>query len=406
MTRRLYLRLYLAFLGITVVSLLVTAVMARAFHEPGGAVAHVLTPLARSLVCTLPGMCHGEAVHRLSESARELEIDIAVWDAQGRALFQETKSPLSFPARATPGWHHTARGPLWLIDMGDGRMLGLRERGHFGPRGRFFLPMLFGLALVMAVGLYPLSRSITRRLEHLAEGARRWGAGDLAHRVPVVGKDEIALLAERFNQTAAALASHELRSPLARVRMAIELLAEEADPGRRGELARHSAEDIAELDALVEELLLAARTQSGVPRRPFTEVDLLALVRAEAESVGAEVVGEPIRFSCEALMLKRMVRNLFANARLHGQGGAIRAEIRRSGAQVLIAVEDDGPGVPASERERIFAPFYRAPGPRPPGDTGLGLGLALVRQIARYHGGDVAYVARQPTGSRFEVRLP
>ena len=419
MTRRLYLRLYLAFLGITIVSLLVTAVMARAFHEPGGAVARILTPLARSLACTLPGMCHGEAAHRLTESARELEIDIAIWDAQGRALFQETKSPLSFPARATPGWHHTARGPLWLIDMGDGRMLGLRERGHFGPRGRFFLPMLFGLALVMAVGLYPLSRSITRRLEQLAEGARRWGAGDLAHRVPVVGKDEIALLAERFNQTAAALeallaqerqmlatASHELRSPLARVRMAVELLAEEADPARRGELARHSAEDIAELDALVEELLLAARTQSGVPRRPFAEVDLLALVRAEAETVGAEVVGEPIRYSCEALMLKRMVRNLFSNARLHGQGGAIRAEIKRSGGQVLIAVEDDGPGVPESERERIFAPFYRAPGPRPPGDTGLGLGLALVRQIARYHGGDVAYIARQPSGSRFEVRLP
>jgi signal transduction histidine kinase len=419
MTHRLYLRLYLAFLGIAVVSLLVTAVMARAFHEPGGAVARILTPLARSLACTLPGMCHGEAAHRLSESARELEIDIGVWDAQGRMLFQETKSPLLFPARATPGWHHTSHGPLWLIDMGDGRMLGLRERGHFGPRGRFFLPMLFGLALVMAIGLYPLSRSITRRLEHLAEGARRWGAGDLAHRVPVVGKDEIALLAERFNHTAAALeallaqerqmlatASHELRSPLARVRMAVELLAEEPDPNRRGELAHRSAEDIAELDALVEELLLTARTQAGVPQRPFTEVDLLALVRAEAQSVGAQVAGEPVVLSCEPAMIKRLVRNLLVNAQLHGQGGAIRAEIQRSGAQVVLAVEDDGPGVPESERERIFAPFYRPPGPRPPGDTGLGLGLSLVRQVARYHGGDVAYVARQPTGSRFEVRLP
>jgi len=69
-------------------------------------------------------------------------------------------------------------------------------------------------------------------------------------------------------------------------------------------------------------------------------------------------------------------------------------------------VEDDGPGVPESERERIFAPFYRSPGLRIPGDTGLGLGLALVRQVARYHGGDVVYIARQPTGRRFEVRLP
>jgi signal transduction histidine kinase len=269
------------------------------------------------------------------------------------------------------------------------------------------------------VGLYPLSRSITRRIEQLAEGARRWGTGDLSHRVPVVGKDEIALLAEQFNRTAAALeallaqerqmlatASHELRSPLARVRMALELLAEEPDPNRRGELSRRSAEDIAELDALVEELLLTARTQAGAARRPFTEIDLLALVRSEAEAVGAQVAGEPLVLSCEPAMIKRMVRNLLVNARLHGQGGAIRAEIQRGGGQILLAVEDDGPGVPESERDRIFAPFYRAPGPRPPGDTGIGLGLALVRQVARYHGGDVTYIPRQSAGSRFEVRLP
>jgi signal transduction histidine kinase len=398
---------------------MLTAVMARAFHEPGGTVSHFNTPLARSLVCTVPGVCKGEAARGLSETARVLNIDIAVWDEQGRQLFQESKTPLALPAGATAGWHHTTRGPLWLIDMGDGRMLGLRERGHFGPRGRLFLPMLLGLALVMAVGLYPLSRSITRRIEHLAEGARRWGAGDLAHRVPVVGKDEIALLAERFNQTAAAIeallaqerqmlatASHELRSPLARVRMALELLAEEPDAVRRAELARRSAEDIAELDALVEELLLTARTQAGVPRRPFTDVDLFALVRGEAQAVGAQVAGEPIVFACEPAMIKRLVRNLLVNAQLHGQGGAIRAEILRKGTQVLLAVEDDGPGVPESERERIFAPFYRPPGPRPPGDTGLGLGLALVRQVARYHGGEVVYVSRQPQGSRFEVSLP
>jgi signal transduction histidine kinase len=190
------------------------------------------------------------------------------------------------------------------------------------------------------------------------------------------------------------------------VRMALELLAEEPDANRRGELSRRSAEDIAELDALVEELLLTARTQAGVPRRPFTEVELLGLVRAEAEAVGAAVDGEPIQFSCEPAMIKRMVRNLLVNAQLHGQGGAIRAELRHSGAQVVLAVEDEGPGVPEGEGERIFAPFYRPPGPRPPGDTGLGLGLSLVRQVARYHGGDVVYVVRQPRGSRFEVRLP
>src|SRR5450631_2302143 len=208
MKHRLYMRLYLAFLGITVISLLVTAVLARAFHEPGGTVARFITPLARSLVCPSPGTCDGEVAHHLRQAARELQMDIAVWDRQGRALFEEAAGPLALPPHPSAGWHHSGRGPLWLIDLDDG-------------------PMLAALALIMAIALYPLSRGITRRLEQLAEGARRWGEGDLAHRVPVAGNDEIAVLAQRFNQTAAAIeslltqerqmlatASHELRSPL------------------------------------------------------------------------------------------------------------------------------------------------------------------------------------------------
>ena len=420
MNRRLYLRLYLAFVGITALSLVLTAVLARAFHEPAGLVSRYIEPLARSLACTAPGGCRGESAQRLSDSARDLGLDIAVWDDQGRPLFEAVHTPLPFPAHPTAGWHHTPRGGLWLTSLPDGRTLGLRERGHLGSRGRFFLPMVGGLAILMALGLYPLSRGITRRIEELSEGARRWGQGDLGHRVPVRGKDEIAGLAARFNQTAAAIetllaqerqmlatASHELRSPLARIRVALELLAEEPDANRRGELARKSSEDIAELDALVEELLMAARTQPGVPRRPLTNSDLFDLVASEAEAFSAKVVGDgPLPYSCEASMLKRMVRNLLVNASLHGNGSPIRAEIRRDDKHVVIAVEDEGPGVPEAERECIFAPFYRAPGPRPAGDTGLGLGLALVRQIARYHGGDVSYHPRHPTGSRFEVRLP
>jgi signal transduction histidine kinase len=415
---RLYLRLYVAFLGIAVSSLLVTAVLARAFHEPGGPAASYLVPLASSLDCS-KSPCQGDAAKYLAKSSHRLGIDIAIWDQQRRVLFEAGRTHLLPPATLTAGWHHSADGPLWLCPLPDGHMMGLHERGHLGPRGRLFLPLLAAILVAMAIGLYPLSRSITRRVEHLAEGARRWGSGDLAHRVPVEGTDEIASLAERFNQTAGAIeallsherqmlatASHELRSPLARIRVALELLGEEADATKRSDIIRRSCEDIAELDALVEELLVAARTQPGVPQRPFAQVDVFALVLAEAQAIGAEVRGESLLCACEASLCKRMVRNLLVNARLHGQGGAIHAEVRRDGKEILIAVEDDGPGVPEAERERIFAPFYRPPGPRPPGDTGLGLGLALVRQIARYHHGDVAYVPRQPRGSRFEVRLP
>jgi signal transduction histidine kinase len=415
---RLYVRLYVAFLGIAVLSLLVTALLARAFHEPGGPAAAYLVPLANSLDCPRGG-CQGEAARHLSAIARRLGIDVTIWDEQRQVLFEAGQAHLAPPTHLTAGWHHSAQGPLWLTSLADGRVLALHERGHLGPRGRLFLPLLAALLVVMAIGLYPLSRSITRRVESLTEGARRWSAGDLAHRVPVEGSDEIASLTERFNQAAGAIeallqherqmlatASHELRSPLARVRVALELLDEEVNPARRSDIVRRACEDIAELDALVEELLVAARTQPGVPQRPFAEVDVFALVGAEAEAIGAEVRGEALSYACEASMLKRMVRNLLVNARLHGQGSPIRAEVRRGEKEIVIAVEDEGPGVPEAERERIFTPFYRSPGPRPPGDTGLGLGLALVRQIARYHRGDVNYLPRQPHGSRFEVRLP
>jgi signal transduction histidine kinase len=418
--RRLSLRLHFAFLGITVVSFVFAAILARAFHQPAGPVTHYLTPLARSLGCSPGEACRSEAANQLTQASRDLGIDIAVWDGERRPLFQAGATPLLAPPHFSPGWHHTPRGPLWLAALDNGQMLGLRERGHWGPRGRMFLPLLGVVLVAMAIGLRPLSRSITRRIEQLAEGARRWGEGDLAHRVKVEGKDEIAALAERFNQAAEAIqsllarerqmlatASHELRSPLARIRVALELLSEEASAERRSELARRSSEDIAELDALVEELLMAARPQPGVPRRPLIEADLQALIADEAEAVSAEVVGTgPVLYRCEAGMIKRMVRNLLANARLHGQDSTIRAELRQDETAVTIAVEDEGPGVPEAERDRIFAPFYRAPGPRPPGDTGIGLGLALVRQIARYHGGEVSYQARVPKGSRFEVRLP
>jgi two-component system OmpR family sensor kinase len=418
--RRLYLRLYLAFLGITVVSFVLAAILARAFHQPAGPVTLYLAPLARSLDCKPGEACRTEVAKQLAQASHDLGIDIAVWDGERRLLFEAGVTPLPAPQHFSPGWHHTPRGPLWLASLGNGQMLGIRERGHFGPRGRLFFPLLGVVLVAMAIGLRPLSRSITRRVEQLAEGARRWGEGDLAHRVTVEGTDEIAALAERFNQAAGAIqsllaserqmlatASHELRSPLARIRVALELLSEEANADRRAELARKSSEDIAELDGLVEELLMAARTQPGIPRRPLAEADLRALVSSEAKAVSAEVVGTgPVLYPCEAGMIKRLVRNLLTNARLHGQGSSIRAELDQNEQEVTIAVEDEGPGVPEAERERIFAPFYRPPGPRPPGDTGIGLGLALVRQIARYHGGEVRYVPRAPKGSRFEVRLP
>jgi signal transduction histidine kinase len=258
-------------------------------------------------------------------------------------------------------------------------------------------------------------RRITRRLEALQAGVDDLGEGDLGARVEVKGKDEVARLAGSFNRAAArieqlvgsqknllASVSHELRTPLARLRVAIELLSGEERPELRQRIER----DIGELDALIGELLLASRLDASVELETRDEVDLLALLAEEAVHTGAEVSGEAVALRGDPRMLRRLVRNLLENARRYGAGSPVEARVTRDpdgGAR--LQVEDRGPGVPEAERDRIFEPFYRSASSAA-GEPGTGLGLALVRQIARRHGGEARCLARPEGGSCFEVVIP
>jgi signal transduction histidine kinase len=132
-------------------------------------------------------------------------------------------------------------------------------------------------------------------------------------------------------------------------------------------------------------------------------VDLLALLAEEGARTGAEVYGESVRIQGDARLLRRMLRNLLENARRYGAESPVEARVRGvAEAGVRLRVADRGPGVPEAERERIFQPFYRPPGSR---EGGAGLGLALVRRIARHYGGDVRCFDRPGGGSCFEVTL-
>jgi signal transduction histidine kinase len=195
--------------------------------------------------------------------------------------------------------------------------------------------------------------------------------------------------------------SHELRTPLTRMRMAVELLPADARP----ELLARLTRDIAELDSLIGELLLATRLDGADPPVQAEEVDLLALLAEEAAETGADVSGEAVTIRGDRRLLRRLMRNLLTNARRYGGGSPVEASIRAlpdGGARLSVA--DRGTGVPEAERERIFAPFYRLPGSAETGE-GAGLGLALVRQIARHHGGDARCLQRDGGGSVFEVEL-
>ena len=316
--------------------------------------------------------------------------------------------------------------------------------------GGGMLAMLVVLFIAVAAGAWPVVRRLTMRLERLKQGVERFGAGELDHRVAVDGRDEVATVARSFNEAAQRIedlvrahrsllanASHELRSPLARLKMALALM-EDCPPERRRPLRAEVERDIRELDQLVEEVLLSSRldARAGIEQQA---VDALAVAAEEAARLPAvldviEPAGVPPApgwsLTGDERLLRRALRNLLENARRHGQptgaaatapftpldgpheddDSAIRLEVRQQRgpggrAAVVFRVLDRGPGVPPAECERIFEPFYRRAG-HGEGAGGVGLGLALVRQIARSHGGSVQCQARDGGGSAFVLTVP
>ena len=282
-------------------------------------------------------------------------------------------------------------------------------------RGFGFVVLLVVLFVAVAAGAYPVVRAITRRLEALKQGVERFGAGALDQRVVVTGRDEVAAVARSFNDAAArvetlvrshktllANASHELRSPLARLKMAVAMLPD-APPAQKDKLQREIATNIAELDALIDEVLLASRLDANTALER-DKVDLLALAAEEAARVDAAVEGPAVTVGGDERLLRRALRNLLENARRYG-GGDIRVSLDRGARGVEVRVLDRGPGVPEAFRERIFEAFFRLPGHAEKAG-GVGLGLSLVRQIAQRHGGSVRCEPREGGGSAFVIALP
>ncbi|MBT3068154.1 cell wall metabolism sensor histidine kinase WalK [Rhodoferax sp. U11-2br] len=328
--------------------------------------------------------------------------------------------------------------PEFVVRMHDGQTMHMRlrrappsvwSRPPFG-----FAWMLVWVGIAVALATYPIVRTLTRRLERLQDGVQQWGEGNLSTRVPETGSDEVAFLAKRFNQAAErvetlvksheallasqksllANASHELRSPLTRIRMGLELLGPSASAAFKSEIARN----INELDQLIEEILLASRLDARQSDMGTVEsVDLVGLSAEECARVNAELLlpekdaadgGGPafqeLPVQGVAKLLRRAVRNLLENARRHA-AGEVSLSLLQTSTLAQIRVCDQGPGVPPELRERIFEPFYRLPGATER-DGGVGLGLALVKSIAERHGGRVFCEGRLEGGACFVIELP
>ncbi|WP_198971265.1 sensor histidine kinase [Xylophilus sp. ASV27] len=315
-------------------------------------------------------------------------------------------------------------GPEFVVTMSDGRLLTMhlqRPPPGFWSRPPFGFFWTLGLvAVAVALATYPIIRKLTRRLERLQQGVEQWGRGDLSARVPVQGSDEVAFLARRFNHSAERIetlvqshksllanASHELRSPLTRIRMGIELMGSTPSAAFKDEISRN----IGELDQLIDEILLASRLDAQEADIGTRELlDLTGLAAEECARTGAELElaedGSSVEVMGVAKLLRRAVRNLLENARRYAQGD-VTVVVRQEGGHAVVRVCDHGPGVPEALRERIFEPFYRLPGASER-EGGVGLGLALVRSIAQRHGGSVRCEGRPDgrSGACFILELP
>jgi two-component system, OmpR family, sensor kinase len=384
-SRRLYLRIWLAVvLGVAVLTTVVGWAwrVAAEQNAPQPSQREVYVRNAQGELIgtaqTAPGRVQGQPI----------EFSVTLKDGQTLLIDMPPRANRRPPGPPPPPWTRPPFGFIWMLAL---------------------------VGLAVALGVYPIVRRLTQRLEALQRGVQRWGDGDLSVRVPVHGQDEVADLSERFNSAAERIealmasqksllanASHELRSPLARIRMGLELMGPQTPSSARDEISRN----IGELDQLIDEILLASRLDAKEADVGTIEaVDLVGLAAEECARNNAELDAgtHTVVVRGVAKLLRRVLRNLLENARRYSSGD-VKVGIRLAAGGAELRVSDRGPGVPPDQRDRIFEPFYRLPGASER-NGGVGLGLALVKSIVARHGGTVRCEETPGGGATFVVQL-
>ena len=451
---RLHSRIYVHFLGVLLVVAVTTAVVfALGARE---AFRRDMAPRVTRHLASLVGERIGDRAaleSRLQQIHNDLHLAIRVRALDGRVIAAagDELPPLTSAEQADvragrvvvrPRPMGFAAAPI--RDPASGAVVAFVEGAVPRPMGAppLWRPVvLVTLALLaVAVATRPLAQRISRPLERLTAAARRLGGGDLSARAPTNVRharrsDEITELTHAFNEMAErverlvraekdllANVSHELRSPLARIRVALALLPRAAEDDRR---LRDIERDLAELDRLIEDVLTTARLEATDLPTHLGRVDAGALLADVAERARADPLtaawavrvesGPSITLTADEGLLRRALYNLVENAAKYG-APPITLSAVSDGDRVLFIVCDEGPGVAPADRERVFDPFYRADAARTPNANaeargGVGLGLTLARRVAEVHGGAIAIgpvseTDGTPRGCRVVLSIP
>ena len=380
-----------------------------------------------ALVTRLYAEAGDEAARKAVEAEALGDLDISVRFEPGGVVpaADDKNSPFDLYAAtfrrrlderlATPFWVNTRSWPAYVevrVQTDDGALVFLPRRDRvFATNGWIFVAWLVAATILLgAVGVLFLKNQV-RSILRLAEAAEAFGRGrdrpdfrpSGATEVRRAGRAFIAMrerIRRHMHQRTAMLAgfSHDLRTPLTRMKLALAMMPDSADVAAL-------RDDVGEMERMVDAYLAYARDISAVG--PTETVDVSALVDAAAGE--AARAGLPVETAIEpgllaqarAAALRRAVVNLLDNAQKYAPSA--RVAVRRDGDAVEIAVDDDGPGVAPGQYEDAFKPFVRL---EPGKGRGVGLGLAIVREVARGHGGEATLSASARGGLRATIRLP
>ena len=293
---------------------------------------------------------------------------------------------------------------------------------------RLFASVTLLSLFLISLGVYTLIFPLERKLRQVQVGVRQVRAGDFSTRVPVSGRDEVAHLASMFNNMTEHIQrlieaqreltralSHELRTPVARIRFGVDMLADTDDENSRWEQQALIDQDIESLNSLIDEILTYAKLEEGMPSlnlEMITLSEIVEQVATETNALGKQIKVEKnlpdqsVHAIAERRYLHRVVQNLAGNAMRYAES-RIRISAGIADGLAFVCVEDDGAGIPEKDREKIFLPFARLDDSRTRASGGYGLGLSIVSRIAFWFGGRMQ-VDQSPElgGARFIMRWP